>query len=215
MNRFLWSLVAALGVTFVHADEVALVTLKADREEQRLQFAVEFNERDAPAHVENFKKLARKSFYEGIAVHRVFPNLLVQMGDPLSKRKDRGRVGTGGPGYTIPPEIRRKHVKGAVAAARLPDKINPSRVSNGSQFYVCLAPMPDLDGQYTVFGKVLWGLEALQRLSTKPVDSNDNPVKRVVIGSVKVLPREQLPPPPVPQSQGPQPRKKPWWRIFG
>ncbi|MDQ3623696.1 MAG: peptidylprolyl isomerase [Verrucomicrobiota bacterium] len=215
MNRFLWSLVAALGVTLAHADEVALVTLQAGKEKQRLQFAFEFYERDAPAHIENFRKLARKGFYEGVAVHRVFPDLLVQMGDPLSKRKDRSRVGTGGPGYTIQPEIRRKHAKGAVAAARLPDKINPSRVSNGSQFYVCLAPMPNLDGQYTVFGKVLWGYEALQQLSTKPVDSNDYPVERVVIRSVKVLPREQLPPPPVPPSQGPQPRKKSWWRIFG
>jgi cyclophilin family peptidyl-prolyl cis-trans isomerase len=95
---------------------------------------------------ENFKKLARKGFYKGIAVHRAIPSMLVQLGDPLSRKKDRNRVGTGGPGYTLPPEIRRKHTKGAVAAARLGDQINPARMSNGSQFYICLAPMPNWTG---------------------------------------------------------------------
>ena len=212
MNQFFWSLTATLTATLIHADEVALVTLKSEKENR--QFAIEFYESDAPVHVENFKQLARKGFYEDVAVHRVFPGLLVQMGDPLSKRKDRSRVGTGGPGYTIQAEIRRKHTKGAVAAARLPDKINPSRVSNGSQFYVCLAPMPNLDGQYTVFGKVLWGLEGLQQLSSKPADSNDYPLERSIIRSVKVLAREQLPP-PAPSTEGPRQEKKPWWRIFG
>ena len=87
------------------------------------------------------------------------------MGDPLSRKKDRTKVGTGGPGYTILPEIRRKHTKGAVAAARLPDKINPSRVSNGSQFFICLQPQPSYDGQYTVFGHVLYGLDTLDLIS--------------------------------------------------
>ena len=75
--------------------------------------------------------------------------------------------------------------------ARLPDKINPARVSNGSQFYVCLKPMPNLDGQYTVFGHVVEGIEVLDAISAMPVDSNDNPITRVVIKSVKILPREK------------------------
>src|SRR5438093_3961190 len=82
---------------------------------------------DAPQTVENFEKLARKRFYNGIAFHRVFPHTLVQAGDPLSRKKDRAKVGTGGPGYTLPPEFHRKHVKGAVAMSRLPDTINPAR----------------------------------------------------------------------------------------
>ena len=204
---FLASLAAA------RADDVALVTLRAENDKTPRQFAVEFYAGEAPGTVENFQKLARKKFYNGQAIHRAFPHTLVQMGDPLTRHKDRAHVGTGGPGYTIPAEIRRKHIKGAVAAARLPDKINPSRHSNGSQFYVCLAPMPGYDGQYTVFGHVIWGLDTLDALSTKAVDSNDNPIERIAIRSVKIMPREELPPAPVPVPPGPAPQKR-WWQIF-
>jgi len=91
----------------------------------------------------------------------------VQAGDPLSRRKDRAKVGTGGPGYTLQPEIRRKHTVGAVAMARLPDKINPARVSNGSQFYICLKPMPNLDGQYTCLVMSSRGLNGLMRSASR------------------------------------------------
>ena len=206
---------AALAFTLAaaRADDVALVTLRAGSDKTPLQFAFEFHEAEAPATVANFKKLAAKKFYNGLAIHRAFPHLLVQMGDPLTKHKDRTGVGTGGPGYTLQAEIRRKHTKGAIAAARLPDKINPSRLSNGSQFYVCLAPQPTYDGQYTVFGQILWGLDTLDTLSTKPADSNDYPIERIVIQSVKILPREQLPAAPAPVKPGPAP-KKPWWKFF-
>ena len=163
--------------------------------------------------MENFKKLARKRFYNGLAIHRAFPGTLVQMGDPLTDGKDRARVGTGGPGYTIPAEIRRKHSKGAIAAARLPDRINPTRVSNGSQFYVCLTPISSFDGQYTVFGNTIWGLETLEEISNLPVDSNDYPIQRVEIKSLKILPREQLPAAPVAPKPGPAPTKR-WWQFF-
>ena len=211
-------LVATLAAPSLFADDVALVTLRVAKEKNVRQFAIEFAEDDAPQTVANFKKLAKNGFYKGTTVHRAFAHALVQMGDPLSKKKDRSAVGTGGPGYTLAPEIRRKHVKGAVAAARLPDKINPSRVSNGSQFYVCLEPMPSFDGQYTVFGKVIWGLDTLDLISAKSVDSNDNPVERIEIRSVKVMPREKLPAPPAAEKPGtvkPEPAKKPWWKIFG
>jgi peptidyl-prolyl cis-trans isomerase B (cyclophilin B) len=204
----------AAGLAAVHAEDVALLTFQIGKDKKHpRQVALEFYEGDAPQTVENFKKLAGKRFYNGLAVHRAFPNTLVQMGDPLTDGKDRSRVGTGGPGYTLQPEIRRKHVKGAVAAARLPDKINPSRLSNGSQFFVCLAPMPSYDGQYTVFGHVIWGHEALDEISSLPVDSNDYPVQRVEIKSIKIVPREKLPPPPAPVVPGPAPKKK-WWQFF-
>ena len=203
----------ACTLAAARADDVALVTLRAGADKTPLQFAFEFYENDAPVTVANFKKLAEKKFYKGLAIHRVFPHLLVQMGDPLTKHKDRANVGTGGPGYTLQAEIRRKHTKGAIAAARLPDKINPSRLSNGSQFYVCLAPQPTYDGQYTVFGQILWGLDTLDTLSTKPADSNDYPIGRIVIQSVKILPREQLGAAPAPVKPGPVP-KKPWWKFF-
>ena len=215
MNRtaFVCALLIAIGSTS-RADECALVSLKVGKEKQILQFAMEFHEGDAPGTVANFKKLARKGFYEDTAIHRAFPHMLVQMGDPLSKKKDRSRVGTGGPGYSLPPEIRGRHVKGAVVAGRLPDKVNPSRVSNGSQFFICLQPMPEYDGQYTVFGNVLWGMETLDALSTKPTDTNDFPTDRIEIRSIKIVDRSQLPAPPKPSESGSKPTRR-WWQFFG
>lgn len=214
MKKTLLSLaILSAGSCALRADDVALLTFRVGKDKTPKQVAIEFYEGDAPLTVENFKKLARKKFYNGLAFHRAFPNTLVQVGDPLTAKKDRARVGTGGPGYTVPPEIRHKHVKGALAAARLPDTINPSRLSNGSQFYVCLQPMPSYDGQYTVFGHVIWGLDALEQVSNLPVDSNDYPVARVEIKSLKVLPREELPPPPAPPKPGPAPTKR-WWQFF-
>lgn len=171
------------------SDEVALITIRIDKQDKLLHAVLEFYDSDAPRTVENFKKLTRKGFYNGIAFHRVFAHLLLQAGDPLSRRKNRTLVGTGGPGYTLPPEIHRKHILGAVAMSRLPDKINPGRISSGSQFYICLKPMPNLDGQYTVFAHVASGLEDLDKVSQLPTDSNDNPLGRAVIKSVKLLPR--------------------------
>lgn len=198
----------------VRADDVALLTIEVGKDPTPRLVAIEFFEGDAPRTVENFKKLANKGFYKGIAFHRAFPHILVQTGDPLSKAKDRSKVGTGGPGYTLLPEIRRKHVKGAVVAARLPDKINPSRVSSGSQFFICLEAAPNYDGQYTVFGRVLYGYDTLDAISTSPVDSNDYPLDRSIIRSVKIVPREQLPPEPGPQPPKKAPTKR-WWQIFG
>lgn len=196
------------------AEDCALITLKVGKEKGVQTFAIELFEGDAPATVENFKKLAKKGFYNGTTIHRSFAHTLLQMGDPLSKSdKNRNKVGTGGPGYSLQPEIRRKHVKGAVAAARLPDKLNPSRVSNGSQFFICLQPMSGYDGQYTVFGQVLWGLEGLDALSTRATDSNDYPATNIEIRSVKIVDRAELPAPPTPAAEGTKSARK-WWQIF-
>jgi peptidyl-prolyl cis-trans isomerase B (cyclophilin B) len=194
MKRILLSLVSFFTLAhFAHlaaaTDEVAIMNIKVPGEKPLRRVVLEFYEADAPQTVANFKKLARKHFYNGIAFHRVVPHTLVQAGDPLSRHKDRTRVGTQGPGYTLAPEIRRKHTEGAVAAARLGDTINPARRSNGSQFYICLKPQPQLNGQYTVFGHVIEGLDALDQISTRPADSNDNPMDRIVIKSVKIVPR--------------------------
>ena len=186
-------LCALLGRLNLHAADdtagkVALITIKIESQDELLPVIVEFYDSDAPQTVANFEKLARKGFYNGISFHRVFPHTLVQAGDPLSKGRDRTKVGTGGPGYTLPPEIHRKHTVGAVAMSRLSDKINPGRVSSGSQFYVCLKPQPNLDGQYTVFGHVTSGMENLDKVSQLPADSNDNPINKAVIKSIKILP---------------------------
>jgi cyclophilin family peptidyl-prolyl cis-trans isomerase len=216
MNKLILPLATLVAVAFTsaRADDVALLDIRIGKDPTRRLVALEFYEGDAPRTVANFKKLARKGFYKGLAFHRAFPNLLVQTGDPLSKGRDRSKAGIGGPGYTLLPEIRRKHTKGAVAAARLGDKINPSRVSNGSQFYICLQPVPAYDGQYTVFGNVIYGFDTLNLISNKPVDSNDFPLERCIIRSAKIVPREQLPPEPSAQPPVSKPAK-PWWRIFG
>jgi peptidyl-prolyl cis-trans isomerase B (cyclophilin B) len=208
-------LLLALATATLHADEVALLEFQfADK--TRRTAAIEFHPDAAPLTVENFKKLAKDGFYNGCAVHRAFPNTLVQTGDPFSKKKDRTKVGTGGPGYTIPAEIRRKHTKGAVASARLPDRVNPQRHSNGSQFYICLVPQPKLDGQYTVFGNVIQGMDVLEFISNKPTDTNDYPVERIELRKVQIVPRESLPTPvaavkpgEVPPGEGP---KRSFWR---
>jgi peptidyl-prolyl cis-trans isomerase B (cyclophilin B) len=217
MTRHVFLLTAAafLCAPIANADDVVLMQIRFGKEKVLRPVALELYEGDAPATTQNFKKLVRDGFYKGLAFHRAISNTLVQIGDPKSEKKDRAEVGTGGPGYTVPAEIRRKHTRGSVAAARLPDKINPSRMSNGSQFYVTLRPLRELDGQYTVFGNVIYGIETLEAISNKPVDSNDYPIERITVRSMKVLPREQLPPPPAPPAPGAKPAKKPWWKIFG
>ena len=128
-------------------------------ETERGRIVIELYPGDAPKHAENFKKLARERFYSGAAreFHRYVAGFVIQGGDPK-------RDGTGGPGYTIPAELKRKHVKGAVAMARLPDDVNPQKESNGSQFYICLDDLPGLDGEYSVFGQVVQGMDAVERL---------------------------------------------------
>jgi cyclophilin family peptidyl-prolyl cis-trans isomerase len=112
----------------------------------------------APQTVNNFVFLARQGFYDGLTFHRVEPGFVIQGGDPLGD-------GAGGPGYTIPAEIQLLHVEGAIAMARLPDEVNPTRASNGSQFTITLAPQPSLDGNYTVFGQVVEGMDVVKSVA--------------------------------------------------
>ncbi|PIR24753.1 MAG: peptidyl-prolyl cis-trans isomerase [Deltaproteobacteria bacterium CG_4_10_14_0_2_um_filter_43_8] len=112
----------------------------------------------APLSVTNFKYLADGEFYNGLTFHRVVPNFVIQGGDPTG-------TGSGGPGYTIKAEIGKSHPKGALAWARTPDEVNPERKSNGSQFYITLEPTPFLDGQYTVFGQVVSGMNVVEKIA--------------------------------------------------
>lgn len=90
-----------------------------------------------PKHKENFIKLVEEGFYDDLLFHRVMNQFMVQGGDPNSKdAPPGGSLGTGGPGYTIDAEIGAPHFKGALAAARQPDGVNPEKKSSGSQFYV-------------------------------------------------------------------------------
>jgi len=129
----------------------------------------------APNHVNNFIELAKKGFYNGTTFHRVVPKFVIQGGDPNTKSPDRSRHGMGGPGYQIKAEFNKKpHQRGTLSMARSghPD-------SAGSQFFICVADAFFLDGQYTVFGEVLKGMEVVDKIVSQPRDGNDNPNDRI------------------------------------
>ena len=143
---------------------------------------------DAPQTVANFTDLCESKFYDGLAFHRAIQNFLVQTGDPLTSDEDkRDQWGTGGEDRSVPAEIKRPHRPGAVAMARRGDSVNPSRKSNGSQFYISLGNSGSLDGKYTVFGQVVSGMDVLQHIAKMPVDSNDCPVARIEVDSIRVV----------------------------
>ncbi|MDE6018798.1 MAG: peptidylprolyl isomerase [Muribaculaceae bacterium] len=224
---------------------------------------------DTPLHRDNFLKLAKKGYYDGVLFHRVINDFMVQTGDPDSKNADKGvMLGSGGPGYTIPAEIeypKHYHKYGALAAARTGDEMNPERKSSGSQFYIVtgkkyspqqlsrmeemsvqkqlqsyfmelqrqnmdtirqlrlakdsvglenlrqelikqtegnvkpvtmseeqvrdyttIGGTPHLDGQYTVFGEVLEGMDTVEKIQKAETDGRDRPLEDIRIISIKV-----------------------------
>lgn len=224
---------------------------------------------DTPQHRDNFLKLAKEGYYDGVLFHRVISDFMVQTGDPDSKSAEKGQMlGTGGPGYNIPAEIvypKHYHKYGALAAARTGDDINPERKSSGSQFYIVtgkkynpaqlsrmeemsvqkqlqsyfmelqrqnmdtiralrlandsvglenlrqelikqteanvhpqtmtedqvrdyttVGGTPHLDGQYTVFGEVLEGMDVVEKIQKSETDGRDRPLEDIRILSIKV-----------------------------
>ncbi len=224
---------------------------------------------DTPLHRDNFLKLAKEGYYDGVLFHRVIKDFMVQTGDPESKEAAQGSMlGSGGPGYTIPAEIeypKHYHKYGALAAARTGDNMNPERKSSGSQFYIVtgkkylpqqlsrmeemsvqkqlqsyfmnlqrqhadtirqlrlakdsvglenlrqeliketeanvkpvtmteeqvrdyttIGGTPHLDGQYTVFGEVLEGMDTVEKIQSAATDGHDRPVEDIRIISIKV-----------------------------
>ncbi len=126
------------------------------------EIVLEFFPADAPKTVQNFVKLANQGFYDGTTFHRVEANFVAQGGDPLSKKLPVGdpKIGTGGPGYSVKAEFnKQKHERGVLSMARGDD---PD--SAGSQFYITLAAANFLDGQYTVFGKVVKGMDVVDKI---------------------------------------------------
>jgi len=126
---------------------------------------IALNDSAAPLHAANFRKLAVEGFYDSTTFHRVIPGFMIQGGDPNSKDDDRSNDGMGGPDYKIPAEIGLPHVRGVIAAARQGDPVNPKRMSNGSQFYITVADAHFLDGQYSVFGKVVEGMDVVDAIA--------------------------------------------------
>ncbi len=134
----------------------------------------------APGTVENFVTLAKKGFYDGTIFHRIIDGFMIQGGDPKG-------TGTGGPGYTIKAEFSKyKHIAGTVAMAR-----SASPDSAGSQFYICLDTTPHLDGQYTVFGQTIEGMDTVRAIGKVKTDRSDRPLEQVVMKSVTI--REEPP----------------------
>src|SRR6266481_7554965 len=145
------------------SDEVAVIkTSEGD-------MVVQFWNDAAPKTIENFKKLARSGFYDGTIFHRIVKGFMIQGGDPNSK--DPGKessYGQGGPGYKVKAEFNdHSHERGIVSMARSSD---PD--SAGSQFFICLAPVRRLDGQYTTFGKLIKGDDVLDKIGNTPVERN-------------------------------------------
>ncbi|MGP0594564.1 peptidylprolyl isomerase [Nitrospira sp. T9] len=129
----------------------------------------------APNHVQNMLKLAKEKFYDGTTFHRVIPSFMIQGGDPNSKDHDRSRHGMGGPGHRVNAEFSSKpHKRGTLSMARSQD---PN--SAGSQFFICVADSSFLDGQYTVFGEVVSGMETVDQIVSAKRDANDNPLERI------------------------------------
>ena len=150
---------------------------------------LEFFDDTAPKHVESFKLHAQNGYYDGTTFHRVIPGFMIQGGDPLTKSEDRGRHGTGGNAakyfgigteseestWDLPAEFSSTpHERGILSMAR---SQNPD--SGGSQFFICVADAPFLDNKYTVFGKVVSGLDVVDAIVNTPRDAKDNPDDRI------------------------------------
>ncbi len=138
----------------------------------------------APKHVANFKKLASSGFYDSTTFHRVIPGFMIQGGDPNSKDEDRSNDGLGQPGQpTVPAEFSKlNHKRGIVSAARRANDIN----SATSQFFICVADAPHLDGQYSIFGRVIEGMDVVDTIVKVPRDQHDNPLRKVIMKKVYI-----------------------------
>lgn len=177
---------------------------------------------DTPAHKANFVKLVNQKFYDGVLFHRIIKGFMIQGGDPDSKTAKPGQhLGSGDVGYTIPAEFVPTHIhkRGAVAAARMGDNVNPQKASSGCQFYIVDGTVydkdkldmiamrtgktftpeqvqtyttdggaPFLDGDYTVFGEVVEGMDVVDKIAAKPKDRYDRPTADVKIISTEILP---------------------------
>jgi peptidyl-prolyl cis-trans isomerase A (cyclophilin A) len=154
-------------------------------------FTIKLFDQEAPKTVENFVGLAegtkewtdpktgkpaKKPFYDGLIFHRVIDGFMIQGGCPLG-------TGTGGPGYRFADEFhpRLRHSKAGILSMA-----NSGLNSNGSQFFVTLAPTPHLDNRHSVFGEVVEGMDVVQRIGRTKTGSNDRPVKAVAIESVRI-----------------------------
>jgi cyclophilin family peptidyl-prolyl cis-trans isomerase len=146
---------------------------------------VEFYSQDAPKTVENFIKLAKEGFYDGLLFHRIVPGFVIQGGDPNTRGSmtNRAKWGTGGPGWIVKAEFNKnKHSRGALSMARSQD---PD--SAGSQFFIVLKDSNFLDGQYTVFGRVVSGMnDVVDKIASLKTDTADAPLDTEEAKMIKI-----------------------------
>ena len=144
---------------------------------------IELFEKEAPYTVQNFIKLSKSGFYNGTKFHRVIKGFMIQGGDPNSKDDDWSNDGTGGPGYVFADEINNyKIISGVIAMA------NSGPNTNGSQFFIVTAKeAPWLDGKHTVFGKVIGGMETVDKIENLPTNQNDHPLRDAIVESIKII----------------------------
>ncbi len=134
----------------------------------------------APETVRSFIKLANSGFYDGTLFHRIIPGFMIQGGDPNTKQPDKSKWGQGGPGYSLKAEFSsRSHLSGIVSMARATD---PD--SAGSQFFIVTTDSTFLNGQYTVFGEVIEGMDVADKIVNLQRDENDCPLQEVKMNLV-------------------------------
>ena len=221
MKKLLYLFIFSLALASCHQKQGTIIRMETSLGDIRLRLYDE-----TVLHRENMLKLVREGFYNGVLFHRVIQDFMIQAGDPNSRLAGEGTLlGDGDTGYTLKAEILpgNFHKRGALAAAREGDDVNPEKNSSGSQFYIVegkvfspeeltalvdrinrnrqtklvLSPeqveayttiggSPHLDGEYTVFGEVIEGMEVVKQISEQPTDENDRPLTDVVIQRMEV-----------------------------
>ncbi len=154
-------------------------TLKTNKGDIVIDFFTDLT----PNTVENFVKLSKAGFYDGVKFHRIIRNFMIQGGDPLTKEEAKKHMwGTGGPGYKFDDEIgpQNSNEIGTISMA------NSGRNTNGSQFFINTAENRFLDTKHTVFGRVIKGLDVVNAISSVPTNGSDQPIEAVVIESVVI-----------------------------
>jgi peptidyl-prolyl cis-trans isomerase B (cyclophilin B) len=196
-------LITGMGLTSCGGDQHQYITIETEYGNMK---AVLYNE--TPQHRDNFVKLVKENYYDDLLFHRVIQGFMIQGGDPGSRNATPdAQLGIGGPGYQVPAEIGKVHVKGALAAAR---NNNPQKASSGSQFYIVQGQpvtdamldsfaaqkgivyteeqrnlykerggTPQLDNEYTVFGEVIEGLDVIDKIAAVQKGPADRPVQDV------------------------------------
>lgn len=158
-------------------DEVAVISTKSG------QIILRFYPQIAPNHVKNFKSLAKSKFYDGTTFHRVLPGFMIQGGDPNSKDDNPNNDGIGRGPRTLNAEFSKTpHERGILSAARAQ---NPNSAS--CQFFIMVSRYPSLDGQYSVFGEVIKGIEVADKIVALPRNEKDNPGKAALVESITIV----------------------------